>query len=152
MKLLPIDIDEDNNTIFRSNEYCIAVLDVYPGFYSRVGFDKPWIGYFVCTDEKEIVGSGGYKGKPVNGTVEIAYGTFQPHQGKGIGTEICRQLVLLAQATDPNVRITARTLQDGFASMGILKKNGFVCLGIVHDNDDGEVLEWEYNKPILKPQ
>jgi hypothetical protein len=31
--------------------------------------------------------------------------------------------------------------------MGILKKNGFECLGIVYDDEDGDVLEWEFKKP-----
>jgi len=97
-------------------------------------------------DGEEIIGAGGYKGKPKDGKVEIAYGTFKKHEGQGIGTEICRQLVLLSLRTDPAIRITARTFQDGHASMGILKKNGFVCLGIVYDEDDGNVLEWELKR------
>jgi hypothetical protein len=56
----------------------------------------------------------------------------------------------LSQNTDPAIRITARTLQDGYASIKILKKNGFECLGIVHDEEDGEVLEWELKKGTQK--
>ena len=92
------------------------------------------------------MGAAGYKGKPKDGKVEIAYGTFKKYEGQGIGTEICRQLVLRSLQTDPAVRITARTLQDGYASMTILKKNGFECLGIVYDDEDGDVLEWELKK------
>ena len=144
MQLLPIDIDEGNNLDYLNNPVCIPILDVYPGFYKRVGFNKPWIGYFVINNEGAIVGSGGYKGQPANGKVEIAYNTFPEYEGKGIGTAICHELVLLARKSDPLVRITARTLQDGIASISILKKNGFECLGIVHDEEDGDVLEWEF--------
>jgi [ribosomal protein S5]-alanine N-acetyltransferase len=146
MLLLPIDIDELKNLRFRENPECIPILNVYPDFYERVGYNKPWIGYFASFDGQEIIGAGGYKGKPKEGKVEIAYGSFKKHEGKGIGTEICRQLVILSLQTDPSIRITARTLQDGYASMGILKKNGFDCLGIVYDEEDGEVLEWELIK------
>ena len=129
MLLLPIDTDQTKNERFKENPECVPILNVYPDFYQRVGYNKPWIGYFVTIDRDEIVGAGGYKGKPREGKVEIAYGTFKRYEGQGIGTEICRQLVLLSQNTDPAIRITARTLQDGYASIKILKKNGFECFG-----------------------
>jgi len=150
MLLLPIDTDQTKNERFKENPECVPILNVYPDFYQRVGYNKPWIGYFVTIDRDAIVGAGGYKGKPREGKVEIAYGTFKRYEGQGIGTEICRQLVLLSQNTDPAIRITARTLQDGYASIKILKKNGFECLGIVHDEEDGEVLEWELKKGTQK--
>ena len=150
MLLLPIDTDQTKNVRFKENPECVPILNVYPDFYQRVGYNKPWIGYFVTIDRDEIVGAGGYKGKPRQGKVEIAYGTFKRYEGQGIGTEICRQLVLLSQNTDPAIRITARTLQDGYASIKILKKNGFECSGIVHDEEDGEVLEWELKKGTQK--
>lgn len=142
MLLLPIDIDETKNIRFLQNPECVEILKVYPRFYEKVGYNKPWIGYCASLDETEIVGVGGFKGAPKNGNVEIAYGTFQAHQGKGIATAICRELVLLSLQTDPSIKITARTLHDGYASMAVLKKNGFICLGTVYDEEDGDVLEW----------
>jgi RimJ/RimL family protein N-acetyltransferase len=146
MVLLPIDIDEKKNSRFLLNPECISVLDIYPSYYAKIGFQKPWIGYFASSDGNEIIGAAGYKGKPKKGKVEIAYGTFKAYEEKGIGTEICRQLVLLALQTDPTVRVTARTFLEGYASMAILKKNGFECLGKVYDEEDGDVFEWEYLK------
>src|SRR6187200_265713 len=112
MLLLPIDTDQTKNVRFKENPECVPILNVYPDFYQRVGYNKPWIGYFVTIDREEIVGAAGYKGKPREGKVEIAYGTFKRYEGQGIGTEICRQLVLLSHNTDPAIRITARTLQE----------------------------------------
>jgi len=146
MILLPINIDETKNRQFLDNPECLPVLNVYPDYYRKVGFNKPWISYFASMDGEEIVGAAGYKGRPKDGKVEISYGTFKKYEGQGIGTEICRQLVLLALQTDPNVRITARTFQDGRASMAILKKNGFHGLGTVYDEEDGDVFEWEFLK------
>lgn len=143
MQLLPIDIDTSKNLRFNENPECVSILNVYPDYYINTGYDKPWIGYFATIDGQEIIGAGGFKGKPTNGKIEIAYGTFKKYEGQGIGTQICRQLVLLSLKTDASVRITARTFQDGYASMAILKKNGFESLGIVYDADDGNVLEWE---------
>ena len=147
MTLLPIDVDEKLNTKFSKNPECLAVLNVYPDYYKRMGYTKPWIGYFATIDGNEIVECGGYKGKPREGVIEIAYGTFKEHEGQGIATEICRQLVLLSLQTDHSIRITARILLEMNASTQVLKRNGFECIGIVHDEEDGDVLEWEFRKP-----
>jgi len=146
MTLLPIEADESLNERFRRIPECEEILNIFVEFYKKVGFHKPWIAYFVEDTNNEIVGGGGFKGKPKDHSVEISYGTFKNHEGKGIGTEICRQLVLLSLQTDPAVKIRARTLPENIASQGVLKRNGFVCLGTVQDEDDGEVLEWEFQK------
>lgn len=144
MLLLPIDVDETKNAKFRDNQECVKVLNVYPDYYKKVGYNKPWIGYFATVDEHEMIGCGGFKGKPKDGRVEIAYGTFKKYEGRGIGTEICRQLVLLSLQTDPAIRITARTLKENNASTQILKHNGFEFAGVVFDEEDGDVWEWEF--------
>jgi RimJ/RimL family protein N-acetyltransferase len=146
MILLPIDIDVSLNSKFSENPDCKPILDLYPGYYHKVGYDKPWIGYFASVDGKGIVACGGYKGKPRDGKVEIAYGTFKDFEGQGIGKAVCLQLVLLAMQTDPSVRITARTLMESNASTTILKSNGFTWVGVVVDEEDGDVWEWELKK------
>jgi ribosomal-protein-alanine N-acetyltransferase len=143
MKLIPIDIDKSKNEQFMHDPDCVEILKVFPEFYKRVGFQKPWIGYFITLDGKEFVASAGYKGKPKDGKVEIAYGTFEKHRRKGIATEICRELVKLSLETDPAVRITAQTLPQNNFSTRILKKNGFEFTGTVFDEEDGDVWEWE---------
>ncbi|HEU5167581.1 MAG TPA: GNAT family protein [Chitinophagaceae bacterium] len=114
-------------------------------FYKKVGFTLPWICYYV-EENGELVGSAAFKGQPVNNTVEISYGTMENHRQKGVGTRICKQLVELSLATDPSVRITARTLPEKNYSTRILEKNNFVLLGFVTDPEDGEVWEWEYKR------
>lgn len=144
MQLLPIDIDESANRSFRKVPECRPILDVYPEYYAKVGYIRPWIGYFATMDDGEIVGACGFKGRPKGGKVEIAYGTFKAYEGRGIGTKLCSMLVGLALESDPAVKITARTLLDGKASAKILLRNGFECKGVVIDEEDGEVLEWEF--------
>jgi [ribosomal protein S5]-alanine N-acetyltransferase len=148
LNLLPISLDDKLNAEFEAHPDCRETLQMSIDFYKRAGYDPPWIGYFVKL-EGEIVGSAGFKGKPKNNKVEIAYGTFSKHEGKGIGTEMCRQLVLLALKTNPDIKITARTLPEENVSASILKKNGFVLLGTVWDDEDGNVWEWEYNRHQL---
>lgn len=119
------------------------VLDMTVRYYARIGYSLPWVGYFAMVDEA-IVGSAGFKGRPLHGRVEIAYGTMPSFQHRGIGTEICRQLVAIAKTTDPGVIVTARTLRKESYSTKILQKNGFIKKGTVTDPEDGKVWEWEY--------
>jgi RimJ/RimL family protein N-acetyltransferase len=147
MDLLPINERLEENTAFAENPICQESLVMCIEFYKKVGFTPPWICYYVKRGD-ELVASAAFKGKPINGTVEIAYGTFEKFQQQGIGTAICKQLVELSLRTDPSVRITARTLPENNFSTRVLKKNNFKCLGMVQDPEDGSVWEWEYQ--VLK--
>lgn len=142
MKFLPIEKDPLLNEPFLAVAECAEVLGIFTQHYQKAGFHKPWIAYFIANEQDEIIGGGGFKGAPKDGEVEISYGTFEKHQGKGIGSEICRQLILLALQSNPAVSVVARTLPDNAASIKILEKNGFVCSGRVQDEEDGEVLQW----------
>ena len=148
MEMLPIDIDESRNSSFTDDE-SREVLSVYPAFYQRVGFFPPWIGYFFRQDDR-IVGCGGFKGKPVDGKVEVAYGTFREFEGRGIGTQICGALVSLSNETNPKLRIMARTLPAESGSTTILRRNGFRLRGVVHDEEDGDVWEWEWDRVTMR--
>jgi [ribosomal protein S5]-alanine N-acetyltransferase len=143
MELIPIHKTLDDNQAFVDDALCAETLFMTINFFTKVGHNPPWIGYYV-KDKDHIVGSCAYKGAPVNGTVEIAYGTFEPYRQKGIGTRICKLLVDLALKTDPRVRVTARTSAKENFSTRILQKNGFYFSQIVDDPEDGEVWEWEY--------
>ena len=143
MNLLPIKQTLEENKAFASNPLCNESLGMCIEFYKRVGFTPPWICYY-AEENDELIGSAAFKGRPINNTVEIAYGTMEAHRQKGIGTRICKRLVELSLATDPSVRITARTLPENNYSTRILEKNNFILLGTVIDAEDGEVWEWEY--------
>lgn len=121
MELIPIKKTLEENHEFFDNPDCLASLQMSIDFYNRVGYVVPWIGYFVSMDN-EIVGGAGFKGPPANGTVEIAYGTFEHVRSKGIGTAMCNMLVDIARKTDSGLRITARTLPEKNHSTIILEK------------------------------
>lgn len=143
MKLIPIIENATENDHFADNPSAKVAVEMTIEFYKKVGYTPPWIGYLV-EENGHLVGFAGFKGPPKDGIVEIAYATEENfrNQGKGIG--ICRLLVEVAQRTDPNVKITARTLPESNFSTKILKKNGFIFSGIVTDAEDGEVWEWVY--------
>ena len=145
MELLPIYQTEAENAHLATNP------DAWPGvlacvdFYGRIGYVLPWVGYIVRRDEEFVAGVG-FKGQPVNNTVEIAYSTFPAYQQQGVAAKGCQMLVQLALQTDPAVRVTARTLPEESYSTKVLKKNSFKCLGLIWDAEDGDVWEWEYDK------
>lgn len=145
MHLLPIHRTLEENENFAQHPDCQETLPMSLAYYEVIGFQPPWIGYY-ASENGQIVGSCAYKGAPVEGKVEIAYGTFPAHQQKGVATEMCRLLVELALRTDPDVAVTARTLPEPNFSTRVLQKNGFVLLGTVQDPEDGEVWEWGYQK------
>ncbi len=147
MELIPINQQPEENEMFIKNHLCSDTIYVCIEFYKKAGFEKPWICYYVQQDG-ELIGSAAFKGRPVNGTVEIAYGVFEQHQQRGIGTAICRMLVELSLSTDPSVKITARTMPVENFSARLLKKNNFVFAGTVNDPEDGEVWEWVYESEI----
>ena len=150
MELIPIKETLDENKDFVNNPLCQESIYMTIEFYKKVGYAPPWICYYVKKNN-ELVGSAGIKGKPINGTIEIAYGTMEKHRSGGIGTAICKLLVDLALKTDPAVNVTARTLPEENFSTRILRKNNFNLIGTVNDPEDGEVWEWLFkpNEPMM---
>ena len=132
MHLLPIYKSLEANEAFAKNPLCTESLGMCIEFYKRVGFTPPWICYY-AEENGKLIGNAAFKGKPINNTVEISYGTMEDHRQKGVGTRICKKLVELSLATDSSVRITARTLPEKNYSTRILEKNNFVLLGFVTD-------------------
>ena len=143
MQLVPIAKSLEENVSLSDLPHLLQSVE----YFNRIGYDPPWIGYYAMEDGK-FVGSGAFKGRPVNDTVEIAYGTFDSFMNKGIGTAICSALVQLSLKTDPRIKITARTFEMNNASCRVLQKNGFNLRGTVIDPEDGEVFEWEYPEQI----
>jgi len=145
LELIPINQTIEENQEFINTEDVREGLYMTIEYYRTIGFNPPWIGYYAKINDI-LVGSAGYKGQPVNNKIEIAYGTFPNFRKQGIGTEICKQLVVLALKNDPSIIITARTLPENNYSTKILEKNNFKLLGTVWDKDDGNVWEWAYSK------
>ena len=143
LELLPVKEHLHENKEFTDHPDCQESIYMCVDFYKRVGFNPPWICYYV-QQEGALVAAAAFKGKPVNGKVEIAYGTFPQYQQKGIGARLADTLVQLSLKTDPSVRITARTLMEENYSVRLLRKNNFKLLGTIMDDEDGEVWEWEY--------
>ncbi|MGZ3765820.1 MAG: GNAT family N-acetyltransferase [Mucilaginibacter sp.] len=144
MELLPVKEHLHQNDEFAGNPDCQESIGMCIDFYKKVGFNPPWICYYVQLDG-ELVAAAAFKGQPVNGKVEIAYGTFPQFQHQGIGALVADTLVQLSLTTDPAVTITACTLPEENYSARILRKNNFKLTGTIIDEEDGELWTWEYD-------
>ena len=143
IELTLIEQDLDLQVYAGANAILQDVLAGTLEYYKVIGFNLPWVSY-LAKSEGEYVGCCSFKGRPANNKVEIAYFTFPPFEGRGVATEMCRQLTVLALMQETNIIVTARTLPEENASTAVLKKNGYTLSGTVNDPDDGEVFEWVY--------
>jgi RimJ/RimL family protein N-acetyltransferase len=106
----------------------------------------PWVHWYSARlrDSGIVVGAGGFKGPPIDGAVEIAYGVEADHRGKGYATQIAGALVRYAFRSEEVQVVRAHTLPEGEASKRVLAKCGFEHVGEVIDPDDG--LVWRFEK------
>ncbi len=144
MKLRTIQRTEDKSLPIFASEACQDVLSSYTGFYEQVGFQPPWVAYFV-EGAGQIVGTCAFVGAPVNGEVEIAYFTFPDFEGRGIASFACKALVELARQELDSVVVLAKTAPEHNASTRILEKNGFVFQGVVQDHEIGDAWLWKHS-------
>lgn len=91
----------------------------------------------------ETIGSGGFKGPPEDGVVEIAYGVQPAHRGKGYASEIAAALTDYALSRPEVMVVRAHTLAEGMASQRALARAGFAYVGEVIDPEDGPVTRFE---------
>ncbi len=119
-----------------------GVFQATSQLYDSVGFQPPWICYVAVTNDR-VVGTCGFKAAPLDGRVEIAYFTFPGYEGKGVATQMARQLLLIARDAQQDLVVAAKTLPDRNASHRVLEKLGFTCKGTLQHPEDGTVLEWQ---------
>jgi [ribosomal protein S5]-alanine N-acetyltransferase len=145
MELKLIELDMDKSEEIHTSDNCQTLLNVYADYYQEIGFNLPWVGYFVVRDDK-IVGSCGFKGQPKDGKVEIAYWTFKEYERQGIASFSCKELVRISQKTAPEILVTATTVPENNASTKILQNNGFTFTEIVQDHEIGDAWLWTLEK------
>jgi ribosomal-protein-alanine N-acetyltransferase len=113
--------------------------------YARAGFEEPWIGYVALADDT-VVGTCGYKARPQDGRVEIAYFTFPEFEGRGYASAMAARLLAIAQEHDSSLVVAAQTLPERNASHRVLEKLGFQHVDTIDDPEDGKIWEWQFQK------
>jgi len=76
-----------------------------------------------------LIASGGFKGPPQDGAVEIGYSVLPQFQSQGYATEMVRSLIDWVFAQPDVTRIIAETTKDNGPSVRLLHRLGFVRTG-----------------------
>jgi len=109
----------------------------------EAGVDPKWGSHlFIQPDDRAVIGMGGYKGPPSDGTVEIGYGIAPDYRGAGYASEAARQLIERARATGVTT-VLAHTLAEPNASTRVLGRLGFTKTETIEDPEDGPIWRWE---------
>jgi RimJ/RimL family protein N-acetyltransferase len=157
-----MQLDTENLTlVLQSSEELLAWVDsldaatraeISPDWLARIRTSTapdPWTHGFSILHRASgaTIGSCAYKGPPdADQAVEIAYGVDPAYQGRGVATEAAQALVEYALRSGQVRVVRAHTRPDGTASMRVLTKLGFTCIGDVIDPEDGLVVRWEIQK------
>jgi len=137
----------------------VLVPDAWPVFpeampyvYEQLRSDPSSVGWwtylFVHTEERVLVGEGGFKGKPGESNVaEIGYAIVPEYRHRGLATEAARGLAGWA-FSHPNVAaVEAETLPDGHGSIRVLEKIGMTSAGATD-----KVLRWRLERRDFKEE
>ncbi len=103
--------------------------------------------FFVDEDATSLLGSGGFKGAPANGMVQIGYEVAPCWRGQGVATRAVSALIDVARASDEVHTIAAHTLGTENHSVSVLRKQGFTKVSTAADGSFGEIWRWERTIP-----
>lgn len=129
----------------------IPVEDGWFGFPEAIPFilkagrgevPREWGPHLLFDEDGALVGNGGWKGAPIDGTAEIGYAVAPGRQGRGIATAAVRTFIEQARRAALTT-VVAHTLPNESASTTVLRRCGFVRVGDAVDPDEGPVWRWE---------
>jgi ribosomal-protein-alanine N-acetyltransferase len=111
--------------------------DVLGYFYALYEKHPEWEGWLtwyavrIDNDYPILCGGVGFKGPPdKRGMVEIGYSVLPEFERQGLATEMVAGIVQWAKQQSQAKHIEAETDTDNKASIRVLEKNSFVCVGV----------------------
>ena len=111
------------------------------------GADPAWNTYlFVHVGDRALLGLGGFKGPPTDGTVEIGYGIAPEYRHQGYATEGAELLIEIARAAGVTT-VIAHTLSEPNFSTRVLTTLGFSQTSTASDPGAGDAWRWELPLP-----
>ena len=103
-------------------------------------FGLYWIVLREGASFRTLVGAAGFKGAPMDGTVELGYGVVAEYQRRGYATETVRAFLTHAFSVPSVRRVIAETLPGLASSIAVLEKCGFRFIG---DGSEPGVIRYE---------
>lgn len=110
------------------------------------GAAAPWCGYLAVSPTAGAIGACAFKSAPEGRTVEIAYVTFPPFEGRGHAKAMAKRLIEIAEASGEVDSLLAHSLAEENASTAILRAAGFSWSGSLEGPEDGPI--WRWQKPV----
>lgn len=107
---------------------------------------QPWLARAMVlrTPDQTVVGHCGFHGPPRRrGEVELGYTVLEPFRRHGLATEASIALMRWATETHNVRHFVASVSPTNSASLGVIRKLGFVQTGVQWDDEDGEELLFE---------
>jgi RimJ/RimL family protein N-acetyltransferase len=111
---------------------------------TKAQHDAGFRGSWMMLAGREVVGLCGFHRAPVDGVVELGYGTAPERQGLGHATRAVARILATAARLGTIRVVVAETAAGNVASERVLQKNGFVRSGERVDPDDGDLIVWRY--------
>lgn len=109
---------------------------------TRHGVPAEWGPQLIFDDDGALVGTAGWKGKPVDGVVELGYAVAPTRRNRGIATAALTELLRRAHAARVRL-VVAHTRAEESASTAVLRHCGFTNTAELTDPEDGPVWRWE---------
>jgi ribosomal-protein-alanine N-acetyltransferase len=102
------------------------LISLLRGYAEAVARDPALVGWgpWVVVENDRVVGSVGFHGTPVDGSVELGYGIVAAASGRGIATEATAALVEWARGDERVRQIVAEVQRENAASKRVLTKVG----------------------------
>jgi RimJ/RimL family protein N-acetyltransferase len=123
--------------------FCASLDDIRADPETRLWGDRLMITRGEGAQERIVVGSVVFHGRPSDGDAEVGYGVEESWQRCGYASEATRICVEWALAQAGIRRVTATTPPWHQASIRVLEKSGFVRVGTEAHDMLGEVLRFE---------
>ena len=103
-----------------------------------------WLYYLsVLKNENTLIGSGGFRGAPQAGVVEIGYEIAPSYRGNGFATEMAKAFIRFAFQHSDVTTVQAHTLAVENESGSVLKRCGLKWIEELDDAEDGKLWRWE---------
>ena len=108
-----------------------------------------WMYFFVHRTSRNLIGNGGFKGKPDDaGMVEIGYAVAPAYRGNGLATEATQGLINFAFSHQQVQTIQAHTLAEENESVKVLRKVGMEFVKELNDPEDGDIWQWQLKREM----
>lgn len=114
----------------------------------QAGVPAKWcLPYLILTPHRDqLIGGCGFKGVPIDGTVEIYYGIAPTQRRQGIGTQALHHLLRIAAMDDDVERVIAHILPRNIASLRLVQRVGFRPERRFMDTQGEVVEQWQWVK------